>query len=99
MIAAFSVSPAGSEEVGAAVAEAVRLVRESGLPNETNAMFTNVEGEWDEVMELIKSCVLRLAEDSPRVSAVIKVDYRPGITDALQAKVETIERHLARTQA
>jgi len=99
MIAAFSVSPAGSEEVGAAVAEAVRLVRESGLPNETNAMFTNVEGEWDEVMELIKSCVLRLAEDSPRVSAVIKVDYRPGITDALQGKVETIERHLARTQA
>ena len=64
MIAAFSVSPAGTEEVGAAVAEAVRLVRESGLPNETNAMFTNVEGEWDEVMALIKSCVLRLAEDS-----------------------------------
>ena len=76
--------PAGSEDVGAAVAEAVRLVRESGLPNETNAMFTNVEGEWDEVMALIKSCVLRLAEDSPRVSVVIKVDYRPGITDALQ---------------
>ncbi len=53
MIAAFSVSPAGAEEVGAAVAEAVRLVRESGLPNETNAMFTNVEGEWDEVMALV----------------------------------------------
>ena len=81
MIAAFSVSPAGREEVGAAVAEAVRLVRESGLPNETNAMFTNVEGEWDEVMALIKSCVLRLAEDYGRVSAVIKVDYRPGVTE------------------
>ena len=67
-IAAFSVSPSGAEEVGAAVAEAVRLVRESGLENETNAMFTNVEGEWDEVMAVIKSCVLRLAEDSPRVS-------------------------------
>ena len=63
MIVAFSVSPAGTEEVSEAVAEAVRLVRESGLPNETNAMFTNVEGEWDEVMALIKSCVLRLAED------------------------------------
>ena len=62
MIAAFAVSPAGTDEVGAAVADAVRLVRESGLPNETNAMFTNVEGEWDEVMALIKACVLRLAE-------------------------------------
>jgi uncharacterized protein YqgV (UPF0045/DUF77 family) len=76
------------------VAEAVRIVRDSGLPNETNAMFTNVEGEWDEVMAVIKACALRLAEDSPRVSVVIKVDYRPGVTGALHGKVETIERHL-----
>ncbi|MGA2805114.1 MAG: thiamine-binding protein [Acidimicrobiales bacterium] len=95
MIAAFSVSPAGTDEVGPAVAEAVRLVRESGLPNETNAMFTNVEGDWDEVMALIKSCVLRLAEESPRISVVIKVDYRPGATGVLRGKVETIERLLA----
>jgi uncharacterized protein YqgV (UPF0045/DUF77 family) len=60
MIAAFSITPIGSgESVGAAVAEAVRLVRASGLPNETNAMFTNVEGEWDEVMGLIHSCMSR----------------------------------------
>jgi uncharacterized protein YqgV (UPF0045/DUF77 family) len=95
MIAAFSVSPSGPVEVGPAVAEAVRLVRESGLPNETNAMFTNVEGEWDEVMTLIKLCVLRLAEESPRISVLIKVDYRPGVTGALREKVETIERLLA----
>jgi uncharacterized protein (TIGR00106 family) len=95
MITAFSVAPAGNEEVGAAVAEAVRLVRESGLPNETNAMFTNVEGGWDETMALIKACVLRLAEDSPRISVVIKVDYRPSVTDALSSKVESVERHLA----
>jgi len=95
MIGAFSVRPAATEEAGAAVAEAVRLVRESGLPNETNAMFTNVEGEWDEVMALVKSCVLRLAEDSPRISVVIKVDYRPGVAGALRGKVETVERHLA----
>jgi uncharacterized protein YqgV (UPF0045/DUF77 family) len=49
-------------------------------------------------MALIKSCVLRLAEDSPRVSAVIKVDYRPGVTGALVSKVETVERHLAGPQ-
>ncbi|HEX7429797.1 MAG TPA: thiamine-binding protein, partial [Mycobacterium sp.] len=53
MIVAFSVSPSGGDQtggVGEAVAEAVRVVRASGLPNETNAMFTNIEGEWDEVM-------------------------------------------------
>jgi uncharacterized protein YqgV (UPF0045/DUF77 family) len=60
MIAAFSITPLGiGAGVSEPVAEAVRLVRASGLPNETNAMFTNVEGDWDEVMALIKSCVMR----------------------------------------
>jgi uncharacterized protein (TIGR00106 family) len=95
MIAAFSITPIGiGDSVAAAVAEAVRLVRASGLPNETNAMFTNVEGEWDEVMSLIKACVERVAEVAPRVSVVIKVDHRPGVTDAMRAKVEAIESRL-----
>jgi uncharacterized protein (TIGR00106 family) len=96
MIAAFSITPLGGDEsVGAAVAEAVRLVRQSGLPNETNAMFTNVEGDWDEVMGLIKACVDKVSETAPRVSLVIKVDHRPGVTGALRHKVESLERHLA----
>jgi uncharacterized protein YqgV (UPF0045/DUF77 family) len=70
-------------------------VRESGLPNETNAMFTNVEGEWDEVMDLIKRCVTTVAETAPRVSVVIKVDHRPGVNDALRGKVAAIEERLA----
>jgi len=95
MIAAFSVSPGGlGESVSEWVAEAVQLVKASGLPNETNAMFTNVEGEWDEVMALIKSCVMKVAEQAPRVDLVIKVDYRPGVTGALQGKVEAIEQRL-----
>jgi uncharacterized protein (TIGR00106 family) len=96
MIAAFSVTPLGGDEsVGASVAEAVRLVRQSGLPSETNAMFTNVEGEWDEVMSLIKACVMKVSETAPRVSLVIKIDHRPGVTNALQHKVESLEHRLA----
>lgn len=96
MLAAFSLTPLGSgDSVGAAVAEAVRLVRSSGLPHETNAMFTNIEGEWDEVMDLIRRCVDRVGQDAPRVSAVIKLDVRPGHEGALTHKVERIERHLA----
>ena len=95
MLVAFSISPLGAgDSVSASVAEAVRLVRESGLPNETNAMFTNVEGEWDEVMALIKACVDKVAESAPRVSVVIKVDHRPGVTDALHGKVAAVEEHL-----
>jgi uncharacterized protein (TIGR00106 family) len=95
MIAAFSITPIGvGTSVAGPVAEAVHLVRESGLPNETNAMFTNVEGEWDEVMALIKTCTMKVAETAPRVSLVIKVDFRPGVTGALQAKVDAIEERL-----
>jgi uncharacterized protein (TIGR00106 family) len=95
MIAAFSITPLGiGESVGASVADAVRIVRQSGLPNETNAMFTNVEGEWDEVMSLIKACVDKVAESAPRVSLVIKIDHRPGSVDALHHKVDVIESYL-----
>jgi uncharacterized protein (TIGR00106 family) len=95
MIAAFSITPLGAgASVSGPVAEAVRLVRSSGLPNETNAMFTNVEGGWDEVMALIKACVDKVSEASPRVSVVIKIDHRPGVTGAMQHKVDAVEEHL-----
>ena len=97
MIVAFSISPGISDQSGGvseAVAEAVRVVRESGLPNETNAMFTNIEGEWDEVMAVIKQAVEVVATRSPRVGLVLKADIRPGHTGQLSAKVERIEERL-----
>jgi uncharacterized protein (TIGR00106 family) len=95
VIVAFSVSPTGGDEsVGSAVAEAIRVVRASGLPNETNAMFTNIEGEWDEVMAVVKQAVEAVAAASGRVSLVLKADIRPGYTGQLSAKVERIEREL-----
>jgi uncharacterized protein YqgV (UPF0045/DUF77 family) len=98
MIVAFSISPSGSDEtggVGDAVAAAVRIVRASGLPNETNAMFTNIEGEWDEVMAVVKQAVDAVAAVSPRVSLVLKADIRPGFTGQLTAKVQRITDALA----
>jgi len=95
MLIAFSVTPLGvGEDVGEIVAEAVRVVRASGLPNHTDAMFTIVEGEWDEVMAVVKQATDAVAARAPRVSVVIKADVRPGVTDAMTAKVETIERYL-----
>jgi uncharacterized protein YqgV (UPF0045/DUF77 family) len=97
MIIAFSVSPTAGDDTGGvreAVAGAVRIVRESGLPNETNAMFTNIEGEWDEVMAVVKRAVDAVAAAAPRVSLVLKADIRPGYTGQLTAKVERLEREL-----
>ncbi|MFC5661561.1 MTH1187 family thiamine-binding protein [Kitasatospora misakiensis] len=96
MIAAFSVTPLGvGEDVGEAVAAAVRVVRASGLPNRTDAMFTSIEGEWDEVMPVIREAIEAVKAYSNRVSTVIKIDDRAGVTDGLSSKVATVERHLA----
>lgn len=97
MIVAFSLSPVSTSADGSvteAVAEAVRVVRESGLPCETNAMFTNIEGEWDEVMAVVKQAVDVVAASSPRVGLVLKADIRPGHTGQLTAKVARVESAL-----
>ncbi|WP_081682979.1 thiamine-binding protein [Marmoricola sp. URHB0036] len=76
------------------VAEIVRVIRASGLSNETNAMFTNIEGEWDEVMAVVKQAVDVAAASYPRVGLVLKADIRPGYDGQLSAKVERVEEHL-----
>jgi uncharacterized protein (TIGR00106 family) len=98
MIVAFSISPSGGDESGGvseAVADAVRVVRASGLPCETNSMFTNIEGEWDEVMAVVKQAVDAVAAQAPRVGLVLTADIRPGHTGQLASKVAAVEQHLA----
>jgi uncharacterized protein (TIGR00106 family) len=93
MLVAFSITPLGvGEDVGREVAEAIRVVRASGLPNRTDPMFTTIEGEWDEVMDVIKRACEAVA--APRVGLTLKADIRPGVTDAITSKVES-ERYLA----
>ena len=95
MIVAFSVTPLGvGEDVAEYVADAVRVVRASGLPNRTDAMFTTIEGEWDEVMAVVKGACDAVAARAPRVSVTLKADIRPGVTGALDAKMASLERHL-----
>jgi uncharacterized protein YqgV (UPF0045/DUF77 family) len=99
MLFAFSIAPAGgdsgTDSVGEIVAEAVRVVRESGLPNETTSMFTTIESEtWDEGMDVVKRAVEAVQAHTPRVSLVLKADIRPGHSGQLKAKVDRIEEAL-----
>jgi uncharacterized protein (TIGR00106 family) len=96
VLVAFSVTPLGvGEDVAEYVADAVRVVRESGLPNRTDAMFTTVEGDWDEVMGVVRRAVDAVAARAPRVSLALKADVRPGVTGALDAKLAAVERYLS----
>lgn len=95
MIVAFSVAPSGTGRadgsVHDAVAAAVKIVRESGLPNRTSSMFTEIEGEWDEVMAVVKRATDAVAPYGTRVSLVLKADIRPGYAGELDGKLERLE--------
>jgi len=78
-----------------AVAAAVRIVRDSGLPNHTDAMFTTIEGEWDEVFDVIRLASEAVGQYGTRVSLVLKADIRPSHTDELLGKVERLEAAIA----
>jgi uncharacterized protein (TIGR00106 family) len=95
MLVAFSVAPSGTGRKDAsvhdAVAAAVRIVRESGLPNRTTSMFTEIEGEWDEVFAVVRAATEAVGDYGSRVSLVLKADIRPGWTNELEGKVDRLE--------
>ena len=95
MLAAFSITPLGGDDsVGDAVARIVRVVRDSGMPNETTAMFTTVEGTPEEVFALLQRCIAEAEQHAPRLSITAKFDHRPGYDGMLQGKVARVEEAL-----
>ena len=100
MIVDFSISPVGvGESLSAYVAEAFKIIEESGLPYEHHAMGTNLEGDWDEVMTVIKACRNRMLEKANRVSISIKIDDRKGVTDGLTRKVASAKAKMKGSDA
>ena len=95
MLVAFSVAPSGTGRsdgsVHDAVAAAVRIVRESGLPNRTTSMFSEIEGEWVVVFQVIRDATDAVGDYGSRVSLVLKADIRPGFTGELDAKLDRLE--------
>ncbi len=101
MLLAFSVAPSGTGRVDGsvhdAVAAAVKVVRDSGLPNRTSSMFTEVEGSWDEVFDVVRRATEAVLPFGSRVSLVIKADIRPGYEGEIDAKLVRLERALDAT--
>jgi len=97
MLVMFSVMPVDKgESLSAEVARAVQLIDASGLSYQTTAMGTLIEGEWDEVMNLIKRCHQEIRQHSRRVNTRIVIDDREGVTNQLISKVAAVENILGR---
>lgn len=90
-LVAVAIAPFGvGDELSQEIAEVVKVIRDSGLPNRTTAMFTEIEGEWDEVMKVVKEATFILAEKGIRTEVVLKADIRPGYTNTINTKVNKV---------
>lgn len=88
---AVAIAPVGvGEELSKHVAEVVKVIRESGLPNKTNSMFTEIEGDWDDVMAVVKRATFVLAEKGIRTEVVLKADIRPGFSGMMDGKIDRL---------
>jgi len=94
-LVAVAISPVGTgAELSSHVAEVVKVIRESGLPNKTTSMFTEIEGDWDAVMAVVKRATFVLAERGIRTEVVLKADIRPGFVGTMSGKLDRLNAAL-----
>lgn len=94
-VAALCIAPSGvGDELSEYVADAVKVIRDSGLKNETNAMFTNIEGEFDDVMRVVRDATMTLVSKGYRTGVILKLDIRPGFSGQIDAKAALVNKIL-----
>ena len=92
---AVAIAPVGvGEELSKYVAEVVKVIRDSGLPSKTSSMFTEIEGDWDDVMAVVKQATFVLAEKGIRTEVVLKADIRPGFSGMMEGKIDRLNEAL-----
>jgi uncharacterized protein (TIGR00106 family) len=98
MLAEFSIVPIGvGSSIGNKLAEVLKIVDASRLPYKVNPMGTVIEGEWDDVMKLVKKCHTTIIKTEERVVTSITIDDRPGKLNRIDEKVKSIERRLGKS--
>jgi len=98
MLAEFSIVPIGSgSSIGDKLAEVLRIVDASGLPYKANPMGTVIEGEWDDVLKLIKKCHMALMKNGERTLTNITIDDRKDMPNRIDEKVKSIERRIGKS--
>ncbi len=94
----FSMTPLDKgESVSAYVARSLDIIDRSGLPYKLGPMGTTIEGEWEEVMAVVKQCYERMGTDCNRISLVLKADIRKHAENRLSGKITSVEQKLGRS--
>ncbi|WP_243547307.1 MTH1187 family thiamine-binding protein [Pseudodesulfovibrio tunisiensis] len=92
VLAALSIFPTNQPGTSLSpyVARVLNVIAASGLPHELGPMSTSIEGEWDEVMQVVTACFRELEPDCDRVYMTMSIDYRADRTDGLNRKVASV---------
>lgn len=98
MLVEFSIVPLGKDvSVSPVVARVLKIVAGSGISYKANPMGTVLEGEWDQVMGIIKECHQEVMKDAERAVTSIKIDDRKGKGERIERKLESVEQKLGFT--
>lgn len=94
-LVAVAIAPFGvGDELSEYVAKVVQVIQESGLKYQTTSMFTEIEGEWDAVMKVVKEATEVLTTEGIRTEVIIKADIRPGYTNTMEGKMSRLYEKL-----
>jgi uncharacterized protein (TIGR00106 family) len=98
MLVGLSIIPVGvGSSIGDQLAEVLKIIDASGLTYKVNPMGTVIEGEWDDIMKLIKKCHSAVMKTSERALTTIIIDDRKGKPNRIEEKVKSIERRIGRS--
>ena len=93
----FTMSPTGKgESLSSYVSRVLKTIDDSGVTYRLTPMGTILEGEWDEVMDVVRDCFLELKHDCPRIGVYLKVDYREGSESRMHSKIDSLEKKIGR---
>jgi len=93
----FTMSPTGKgESLSPYVSRVLKKIDDSGITYQLTPMSTILEGEWDEVMDVVRDCFFELKQDCPRIGVHLKVDYREGSQSRMSSKIESLEKKIGK---
>lgn len=95
MLVELSITPLGvGTHISEAVAQAVKVVDDSGLPYQLTSTGTCIEGDWDEVMTVVRHCHEQVREMSPHVVTMIQIEDEQGAADKLAHNIRSVEERI-----
>ena len=97
MLLELSVLPLGrGRSISTDVADLVKIIDTSGLDYRLTAAGTIIEGSWDQLVDVARTCHAEMRKKTERVITFMKMDDYGERTGRLAAAVASVEAKVGR---